>query len=94
MAGGGRTGAWSARTNDKAQWIQVNLGKIMQVTKVGMQGRQDSAQWVTKYMVSHSTDGEHFIPQNQVGNVPWSQCSNKVPTSKYSNQKNELVWLL
>jgi len=70
MAGGGRTGAWSAKTNDKRQWIQVNLGKIMQVTKVGIQGRQDYPQWVTKYRVSHSTDGEHFTSQNQVGNVP------------------------
>jgi len=65
MAGGGRTGAWSARTNDKGQWIQVNLGKIRQLTKVGIQGRQDNAQWVTKYRVSYSTDGQHFTSQNQ-----------------------------
>ena len=67
MAGGGRTGAWSAKTNDKGQWIQVNLGKIMEVSKTGIQGRQDYAQWVTKYRVSYSTDGQHFTVQNQVG---------------------------
>ena len=66
MAGEGRTGAWSAKTNDKAQWIQVNLGKNMEVTKVGMQGRQDSAQWVTKYKVSYSKDGQNFTTQNEV----------------------------
>ena len=67
MAGGGRTGAWSAKTNDKGQWIQVNLGKIAEVTKVGTQGRQDHAQWVTEYRVSYSKDNQHFTVQNQVG---------------------------
>ena len=71
MAGGGRTGAWSAKTNDKGQWIQVNLGQIREVTKAGIQGRQDHAQWVTKYRVSYSMDGQHFTPQNQVGDVPY-----------------------
>lgn len=66
MAGGGRTGAWSAKTNDKGQWIQVNLGKITTVTKIGIQGRQDYAQWVTGYKVSYSQDGQHFAIQNQV----------------------------
>ncbi|RMX52485.1 hypothetical protein pdam_00013777, partial [Pocillopora damicornis] len=65
MAGGGRRGAWSAKTNDKGQWIQVNLRKAMKVTKIGMQGRQDYAQWVTKYRVAYSTDGQHFSVQNQ-----------------------------
>ena len=77
MAGGGRTGAWSARTNDKGQWIQVNLGKSREVTKVGIQGRQDYAQWVTKYRLSYSTDGQHFTSQDQVGNEPRS-CSNTI----------------
>ena len=77
MAGGGRTGAWSARTNDKGQWIQVNLGKSREVTKVGIQGRHDYAQWVTKYRLSYSTDGQHFTSQDQVGNEPRS-CSNTI----------------
>ena len=75
MAEDGRTGAWSAKTNDKAQWIQVNLGKIMEVTKVGMQGRQDSAQWVTKYKVSYSKDGQHFTTENQVSKAKLSNLN-------------------
>ncbi|RMX52480.1 hypothetical protein pdam_00013778 [Pocillopora damicornis] len=65
MAGGSRKGAWSARRSDKEPWIQINLGKIVEVTKVGSQGRQEAAQWVTKYKVSYSTDGHHFTSQNQ-----------------------------
>ena len=64
----GESGAWIAKTSDKGQWIQVNLGKIQEVTKVGMQGRQDYPQWVTKYRVSYSIDGQHFMEQNQVRN--------------------------
>ena len=45
----------------------MNLGKIKEISRVGLQGRQDYPQWVTKYQVSYSTDGEHFISQNQVG---------------------------
>ena len=67
MAGGGRTGAWSAKTNDKGQWIQVNLGEMKEITKIGLQGRQDYSQWVTKYKVSYSKDGQNFTLQNQVG---------------------------
>ena len=45
----------------------------MKVTKIGMQGRQDYAQWVTKYRVAYSTDGQHFSVQNQVSeNYPLS----------------------
>ncbi|XP_022809858.1 uncharacterized protein LOC111346861 [Stylophora pistillata] len=65
MAGGGRTGAWSAKTNDKGQWIQVNLSRAVEVTKIGIQGRHDYAQWVTKFRVAYSTDGQHFTLQNQ-----------------------------
>ena len=68
----GESGAWIAKTSDKGQWIQVNLGKIKEVTKVGIQGRQDYPQWVTKYRVSYSMDGQHFMEQNQVRNDPCS----------------------
>lgn len=64
----GESGAWIAKTSDKGQWIQVDLGEIKEVTKVGMQGRQDYPQWVTRYRVSYSIHGQHFTEQNQVRN--------------------------
>ena len=69
MAGGGKTGAWSSRTNDKSQWIQVDFGEVKRVTQVGSQGRSDYAQWVTRYKVSYSTFGKMFKSQDHV-----SQC--------------------
>ena len=44
-----------------------NLGKMKEITKIGLQGRQDYSQWVTKYKVSYSKDGQNFTLQNQVG---------------------------
>ena len=81
MAGGGKTGAWSSRTNDKSQWIQVDFGKIKRVTQVASQGRSDAAQWVTRYKVSYSTFGKEFKSQDHVSYrvmvVQWSACFNR-----------------
>ena len=64
---GWKRGAWSSRTNDISQWIQVDLRGKFKVAKIGTQGRQDYAQWVTQYKVSYSTDGVHFNFQDKVG---------------------------
>ena len=56
-AGHGRTGGWSAKTNDVNQWIQADLGAIRSVSGIVIQGRSDYNQWVTKYQVQYSEDG-------------------------------------
>ena len=56
--GNGRTGAWSAKTNDINQWIQVDFDDEMKlVSGIVMQGRTDYEQWVKKYKVQYSNDG-------------------------------------
>ena len=67
-AGWGKTGAWSAKTNDLGQWIQVNFRELTRVTEVVIQGRQDADQWVTAFKLSYSLDGKHFEPQEEVRN--------------------------
>jgi hypothetical protein len=57
---GHQTGAWSAKSNDAGQWIQIDLGKVAKVTRIATQGRQDSNQWVRSYFVQYSMDGGHF----------------------------------
>ena len=54
------TGAWSARTNDKKQWIQADLGCLKRVSGVITQGRpsRNFPQWVTKFTVQYSVDGK------------------------------------
>ena len=61
-SGHGKTGAWSAGTVDKNQWLQVDLGKKLEVTAIQTQGRYDGHQWVMSYTVSYSNDGKTFYP--------------------------------
>lgn len=44
----GKQGAWSAKENDKNQWLQIDLGSVFtRVTGVATQGRYNYNQWVT-----------------------------------------------
>ena len=59
-AGGGNQGAWSARSNDASQWIQVALDSYTKVTGIATQGRNGANEWVTKYQLQYSDDGVNF----------------------------------
>lgn len=57
----GTAGAWSAKTSDANQWLQVNLGgRCIKVTRVATQGRNDADEWVTKYKLQYGNDGDNF----------------------------------
>ena len=67
-----RSSAWSALTNDKNQWLQIDLRSIyIKVTRVATQGRTGTGrknwQWVTHYMVQFSDDGENFTFFKELG---------------------------
>ncbi len=62
---------WSAGANDQNQWLQLDLGTVVPVAGVMTQGRRttsiyyanaNSDQWVTKYKVSVSQDGNSWQP--------------------------------
>ena len=60
---GSIAGAWVANTSDDNQWLQVNLGdQYAKVTGVATQGRNSLTfqQWVTKYKLQYSDNGETF----------------------------------
>jgi len=59
-AAGLATGSWSARLNDKNQWLQVDLLQTTEVTCVATQGRDIVRQWVTKYKLQCGDDGHTF----------------------------------
>lgn len=62
QATGGLQGAWSARTNDANQWLQVYLGsESITITKVATQGQNGCcSQWVTKFNLQYSEDKVNF----------------------------------
>ena len=53
-------GAWCARHNNRNQWLKVDFGRLMRITKVSTQGRQDTNQWVTSFYLSSSVDNVHW----------------------------------
>ena len=63
-------GAWSAKANDDKQWLQIDFGELVRVTKVATQGRQDADQWVTKFSLSYSMDGVYWAEYKEMS-VTW-----------------------
>lgn len=53
-------GAWSAKHNNRYQWLQINFGRAAKIIRIATQGRADADQWVTQYYVMHSLDGIRF----------------------------------
>ncbi|KAJ8297631.1 hypothetical protein KUTeg_024162 [Tegillarca granosa] len=61
-AQGNFAGGWTAQYNDLHQYIQADLGSIIQITGVATQGREDgSGQWVKSYYLSYSQDGNNWV---------------------------------
>ena len=63
-------GAWAAKTNNGKQWLQIDFGEHVRVTKVATQGRQDNDNWVTKFTLSYSVDGIHWVEYKE-NSVTW-----------------------
>ena len=57
---GQKQGGWTALTDDRNQWLQVDLNTFARVTVVATQGRNRFKEWVTKYSLQYSDDGVTF----------------------------------
>ena len=66
-ADGGMAGAWSAQIDDFNQWLQVDLSSYTKVSRVATQGKNGFDQWVTKYKIQYSDDGETFLVYKEPG---------------------------
>ena len=87
-AGGGKTGAWSAKSNNVNQWIQVTFLGDTRVTALGIQGRSDLDQWVTSYRVSYSHDGISFLLESTVSLNCGTRWQTYVLAGQHSYQQN------
>ncbi|EDO48085.1 predicted protein, partial [Nematostella vectensis] len=67
---GARMGGWSAKINNRLQWLLVDLGGPRKVTRVATQGRSDNNQWwVKKYKLAFSFNGFEFADYKESGSV-------------------------
>ena len=53
--------AWSAKTNQAGEWIQLDLGETKTVVGTVIQPRGEDYQYVTAYTVATSLDGSSWI---------------------------------
>ncbi|XP_029992843.1 lactadherin-like isoform X1 [Sphaeramia orbicularis] len=58
----GKTNAWTAATNNRSEWLQVDLESPKKVTGIITQGAKDfgSVQFVMAFKVAHSDDGQSW----------------------------------
>ena len=72
MADGRKGGAWSAKTTDKNQWLQIDLrGPYATITAVATQGRHDEDEWVTEYMLQYSNETLKFTHYREPGQTTY-----------------------
>ena len=62
-------GGWSARRNNRRQYIQFDLRRPFRVVKVVTQGRYDARQWVATFVISYSQDKYRWIRYKHYGRV-------------------------
>ena len=58
---------WVASAHNQQQWFQVDFGSWTKVTRVSIQGRQDAAQWLTKFKLVYSYDGVFYRDYKEDG---------------------------
>uniref|UniRef100_A0A8C5K146 Contactin associated protein-like 3 n=1 Tax=Jaculus jaculus TaxID=51337 RepID=A0A8C5K146_JACJA len=58
-------GGWTPLVSNKYQWLQVDLGKRMEVTAVATQGGYGSSDWVTNYLLMFNDGGRNWKQYRQ-----------------------------
>ncbi|EDO48083.1 predicted protein, partial [Nematostella vectensis] len=58
-------GAWSAKVNNRHQWLQIDLGRTMRLEGIATQGREDANQWVRQFWLYYSMDKVYFSEVRQ-----------------------------
>ena len=60
---GDRGDGWCAKEAAKNDdWLQVDLGKTMELCALTTQGDRNGNEWVTAFKLSYSTDGNNWTP--------------------------------
>ena len=67
-------GAWCAKSNDNAQYLQIDLGHVSEVRSLRIQGKEGVSRhptlesaWVKNFTISHSVDGMTWTDHKEDG---------------------------
>lgn len=59
--------AWTAMENDFDQHLIIDLGQVMNLTRISTQGRPHSNEYVMEYRISYSTNGLDYADYKEPG---------------------------
>lgn len=59
--------SWTAKNSDFAQQLIVDLGSVRNVTRMALQGRPHSTEYVTEYTISYGYNGLDFADLKERG---------------------------
>ncbi|XP_032233952.2 EGF-like repeat and discoidin I-like domain-containing protein 3 isoform X4 [Nematostella vectensis] len=59
--------AWIAHGSDPEKWIQIDLKRLVIVTKVQTQGSTGADNWITSFTISYSLDGTNWSVYQEGG---------------------------
>lgn len=59
--------AWTAMDNDFDQHLIIDLGQVMNVTRIWTQGRKHSSEYVMEYRISYGTNGLDYADYKESG---------------------------
>uniref|UniRef100_A0A3Q3N8H6 Contactin associated protein family member 5 n=1 Tax=Mastacembelus armatus TaxID=205130 RepID=A0A3Q3N8H6_9TELE len=80
-----RAGGWSPLVTDQEPWLQVDLREQMEVTAVATQGRYDSWDWVSSYLLLYSDTGRTFQRGKNTNSFAGNVNSEAVVQNKLSH---------
>ncbi|KAK7913710.1 hypothetical protein WMY93_013921 [Mugilogobius chulae] len=81
-------GGWSPLVTDQEPWLQVDLREQMEVTAVATQGRYDSWDWVSSYVLLYSDTGrgwKQYRQEDGVGRFAGNVNSEAVVVNKLTH---------
>ena len=74
---------WRAGVRNTNQWLQVDLQQTTRIIGIATQGRHDFDQWITKYKLQYSDDGQTYSVHRRNGDTSdtvwirmtfWTRC--------------------
>ena len=57
----GNSKSWTAVNKNNKQWLQVDFGRVVEITQIATQGREGAKEWVKEYHLQYSNEGSQFV---------------------------------
>lgn len=67
LSGTSAGSAWTAQQSDFEQQLMIDLGIVRNVTRIEIQGRPHSNEYVTEFSISYGFNGQDYIDYKEPG---------------------------